>query len=69
MLVVVSCSCVASECRGRCFCQKEGLPCLDSCGCGGGDNCQNRSKIATPDDESDDETDSDDSDNEDEIAS
>ena len=44
LLVVVSCGCVKSECRGRCSCQKEGLACIDSCGCGAGDNCKNPCK-------------------------
>ena len=40
LLVVVSCNCIKLECRGRFSCQKEGLPCIDSYGCGAGDVCK-----------------------------
>ena len=46
-----------SECQGRCSCQKEGLACIDSCGCGARDNCKNPCKTINAGNDSDDETD------------
>ena len=57
LFVVVSCKCIKSECRGRCFCQKEGLPCIGSCSCGARDTCNNPCKMIGVDNDSDGETD------------
>ena len=67
LLVVVSCGCVKSECRGRCSCQKAGLACIESCSCGAGESCKNPCKTENDDNDSDDETDEDENDNEEEI--
>lgn len=55
LLVVISCGCIKSECRGRCSCLKEGLPCIDSCSCGAGEGCKNPSKAGNFDDDDDDD--------------
>ena len=60
LLVVVSCKCIESECRGRCSCQKEGLPCIDSCSCGARDTCNNPCKMIGVENDSDVETDEED---------
>ena len=60
LLVVVSCKCIKSECRGRCSCQKEGLPCIDSCSCGARDTCNNPCKMIGVENDSDVETDEED---------
>ena len=66
LLVVVSCGCVKSECRGRCSCQKTGLPCIESCSCSGGNDCKNPHKLSNEENESDEDSD-DDNDEEDAL--
>ena len=62
LLVVVTCSCAKSECKGRCSCKNQGLSCIDACKCGGGEACKNPCKSSTTEDdedETDDENDGD----------
>lgn len=69
LLVVISCNCIKSECRGRCLCLREGQPCTDSCSCGSGEICKNPRKASnSPQLEDDDDEESEESEAESELV-